>query len=144
MPGMCESFVLVSDKLQYTKLSVYAFTDHLIKFLKNKYAAIRKINVFSDGASSQFKQRYLFSNLYLWEQKYEITLAWIFFATSHGKGVVDGLGGTVKRSVWRHVRSGQSHVTTPMSFHDVARQCNPSINISFISSATISENQIML
>ena len=57
--------------------------------------------------------------------------------------MVDGLGGTVKRSVWRHVRSGQSHVTTPTSFHDVARQCYPIINISFISIATISENRIM-
>jgi len=56
-----ESFVLVSDERQHTKL-----IDYLIRFLKDKYPAIKKINVFfSDGASSQFKQRFLFSNLYL-------------------------------------------------------------------------------
>ena len=37
---------------------------------------------------------------------------WNFFATPHGKGVVDGLGGTVKRAEWRHVRSGKVHMTT--------------------------------
>jgi len=35
-------------------------------------------------------------------------------------------------------------VTTATSFYDAARECNPNINIAFISSATISENQTML
>ena len=28
-------------------------------------------------------------------------IRWNFFATSHGKGVGDGIGGTLKRAVWR-------------------------------------------
>ena len=44
---------------------------------------------FSDGATSQFKQRYLFSNLHSWEMEHDIELSWNFFATSHGKGVVE-------------------------------------------------------
>ena len=43
---------------------------------------------------------------------HHLKLTWNFFAISHEKGVVDGLGGTVKRAVWRHVRSGQVHRTT--------------------------------
>lgn len=30
---------------------------------------------------------------------------WIFFAASHGKGAVDGLGGTVKRVAWTGMKS---------------------------------------
>ena len=60
----------------------------------------RKISVFSDGASSQFKQWFLFSNLHLWEAEFGVKLTWNLSATSHGKGVVDGIGGTVKRTVW--------------------------------------------
>lgn len=142
--GIKESFVIISDELQHTKVSVYAFMDYLIKFLKSKYSTIKNINVFSDGASSQFKQRFLFSNLYLWEQQHTIKMAWHFFATSHGKGVVDGLGGTVKRSVWRYVRTGKTHVSTPITFYEVARERNPNVNIAFITSVNIAENQTML
>jgi len=60
--------------------------------------------MFNDGPTSQFKQRFLFSNLHYWEQAYEISIKWNFFATSQGKGVVDGIGGTVKRMVWRNIR----------------------------------------
>jgi len=44
------------------------------------------------------------------EQDHGVKIWWNFFATSHGKGPVDGLGGSVKRSVWRHVKSGMSHI----------------------------------
>ena len=44
--GASENFVLDSDELRHTKLSAFSFTDYLIKFLLDKYAAIKKINVF--------------------------------------------------------------------------------------------------
>ena len=68
-------------------------------WLKEKYASIETID---DGATLQFKQSYLFSNLHSWEMENDIELSWNFFATSHGKGDVDGIGGTIKRTVWRH------------------------------------------
>ena len=114
------SIVIISDYLQHTKLSVYAFMNKIFSILKEKYPSIKKINVFSDGASSQFKQRFLFSNLHKWEIDFDVDLKWHFFATSYGKGVVDGLGGTLKRSVWRHVRSGRGEASTPEDFYKVA------------------------
>ena len=77
--------------------------------------------------------RYLFSNLYSWEQEHDIKIKWHFFATSHGKGVVDGIGGTVKRSVWRRVRSGKAHITNPAEYAEVAKDRNPVIYIQFIT-----------
>ena len=136
-----ESLVIVSDELQHTKVSVHAFMASIISTLKNKYATITEIDIFSDGASSQFKQRYLFSNLHTWEQQFGLSLRWHFFATSHGKGVVDGLGGTVKRSVWRYVRSGQGQASTPLSFHNVAVQRNPNINVMFMAKENILHNE---
>ena len=63
----------------------------LYKYLVEKYPSIKLINTFSDGAASQFKQRYLFSNIHLWETNLNIQILWHFFATSHGKGAVDGM-----------------------------------------------------
>ena len=59
----CESYVLISDELSLTKHSVYVFMDYIFKQLTEKFPAIKKT---SDGASQQFKQRFLFSNLHIW------------------------------------------------------------------------------
>jgi len=100
---------------------------------------ISSIDVFSDGPTSQFKQRFLFSNLYYWEQAHEISIKWNFFATSHGKGVVDGIGGTVKRTVWRNVRCEKNHILNAKEYAELAKQLCPNIQIDFISKNLIDE-----
>ncbi|CAF1021678.1 unnamed protein product [Adineta ricciae] len=52
-------------------------------------------------------QRFHFRNLTRIANKYNISLSWNFFATSHGKGVVDGIGGSAKRLVWSAVLVGE-------------------------------------
>ncbi|XP_071950782.1 uncharacterized protein [Antedon mediterranea] len=91
-----ESIVIISDDLDHTKISVHAVMSLILTKIKEKYPTIENMNVFSDGAGAHFKQRFLFSNLFNWEKLFNINLKWNFFATSHGKGVVDGHGGTVK------------------------------------------------
>jgi hypothetical protein len=51
--------------------------------------------------------------------------------------VVDGIGGTVKRSVWRHVRSGKAHITNPAEYAEVAKDRNPGIDVQFITKDSI-------
>ena len=101
--------------------------------LRAKFPSTQAINIFSDGPTSQFKQRFLFSNLHHWEQDHDITIRWNFFATSHGKGVVDGIGGTVKRTVWRHIRSERSHITTPHDYAALAKQLCSNVQIEFVA-----------
>ena len=138
--GVSESCVLVSDELQHTKL-----TDYLIRFLKDKYPAIKKINVFfrmvlahNSSSGSCFlictcRRRNIMSTRHGISLQLHIVKGWL----------VNGLGSTVTRSVWRHVQSGLAYVTTPTSFYEAARECNPNINKAFISSASICENQTM-
>ena len=135
--GKSKSFAIISDALTHTKQSVYVFMDYIMKYLRGDSQSLKVLNVFSDGASSQFKQKYLFSNLHSWEQEYNLKLKWNFFATSHGKGVVDGIGGTVKRAVWRHVKSGKVHIATADQYAKVAEERNPNIHVHFIPKADI-------
>ena len=55
--------VISSDGLQHNKLSVYKFMERILTKLKEKASipSISEVHVVSDGASSQFKQRFLFS-----------------------------------------------------------------------------------
>ena len=94
-------------KAQKENMSEHQLEEHRLK------ERLRMDQWTSDGPTSQFKQRFLFSNLHHWEQDHDITIRMNFFATSHGKGVVDGIGGTVKRSVETHsVREKSCHHST--------------------------------
>jgi len=79
-------------------VAVYLFQRALITFLKSAlpFAEINKITYFSDGAASQYKNQKNFVNLCSHEADFGIKAEWHFSATSHGKGVCDGIGGTVK------------------------------------------------
>ena len=114
-----ESIVIVSDDLDHSKQSIYTYMQYILNHLKAKCPNIKILDVFSDGAGSQ---KYLSSNLYSWEKDHKINIHWNSFATSHGKGVVDGIGGTVKRAVWRYVRSKQAHITNAMEYAEIAQQ----------------------
>ena len=58
---------------------------------------VNKVFYFTDGSSAQYKNRKNFANLTYNKDDFSSDAEWHFFATSHGKGPWDGLGGTVKR-----------------------------------------------
>lgn len=66
------------------------------------------MSISTDGAASQFKQKFTLSNVTHYLSEKGITVQWNFFATSHGKGAVDGIGGQVKRKAWLAALSGKS------------------------------------
>lgn len=129
--------VVISDDLNHTKYSIYIFMQCIFHSLIAKFPNVELIDVFSDGPTSQFKQQYLFSNLHSWEQEQEVTIKWNFFATSHGKGVVDGIGETVKRVVWRHIQSEKSHINTPHEYAMLAKNLCPNIEVKFIPKSDV-------
>ncbi|CAH3184308.1 unnamed protein product, partial [Porites lobata] len=76
----CESHVIVSDDLKHDKTSVAVFMCKVVNDLK----------------------RYSAHFLHLLQGQ-GLNIQWNYFATSHGKGAVYGIGGTVKRMVWNAV-----------------------------------------
>ena len=71
-----------------------------INKLINKILLQHNIFYFSNGAASQYKNKYDFLNLINHKNDFGINAEWHFFATSHGKGACDGIGGTVKRHAY--------------------------------------------
>ena len=58
-------------------------------------------------------------------QTFELkTLERIFSATSHGKGAVDGIGGTAKRMVYSTMKSGNVQVLNADDFCQVVKEKN--------------------
>ena len=89
--GGCHSIVIVSDYLSHDRFAVNVFLKAIVDWLDDNIHKFKEYSFFSDGAASQFKQRFHLCSLSLLDRD----VTWQFFATSHGKGAVDGIGGTV-------------------------------------------------
>jgi hypothetical protein len=60
---------------------------------------VRRVHFFSDGAASQFKNRFMFNWLSSFEEGFRMACQWNFFATCHGRGIWDAEGGRLKNKV---------------------------------------------
>ena len=74
----------------------------------------KPVSIWSNGPSSQFKNQFIIAALKFLQHKLQIT--WNCFATSHGKGPVDGIGGAVKRQEWTSVKARKLIVCDAKSF----------------------------
>lgn len=71
-------------------------------FVLDQGFKFKYVYVFLDGFSFQFKNRYMVNFYYKFRLE-DMNFIWYFFVMLYGKGVVDGIGGIVKRVVWRVV-----------------------------------------
>ncbi|CAF1214726.1 unnamed protein product [Didymodactylos carnosus] len=100
------SFALPSSDISHDKYVVNSALELILNHIKTILPNLKEVSFFNEGAASQFKQRFHFRNLIRLSSEYKIRTSWHFFATSHGKGVVDGIGGSIKRVDWSAVLGG--------------------------------------
>lgn len=74
------------------------------------------MKIWSDGPSSQFKNKFIGSIIPIFEKKLKKNIFWNFFATAHGKGCVDGIGATVKKRVKGQILSRKAVVNCAKDF----------------------------
>ncbi|XP_060754349.1 uncharacterized protein LOC132865864 isoform X2 [Neoarius graeffei] len=129
-----QSYVIVSDELQHDKNAVTAFLTTLVKDLEVRFPEMQKLHIFSDGSASQFKNRFVWFFLAstFMEIFPAITAEWHYFATGHGKGAVDGVGGTVKRAVGTAVLSREVVVANAENFAETAKKVCPKMEVLFV------------
>ena len=118
-----KNFVVLSEYIFHDANCVHLFNERLISHLRQEFGVenVKKIFYFSDGAGSQYKK---FNFVNLIEH---------FFATFHGKGACDGVGGCVKRSAHRASlrRIYGDEITTPEKFYCWPKKKFQNINFSF-------------
>ena len=73
----------------------------------------------------------------------KIKLHWHFFATSHGKGVVDGIGGVVKRLVWSAILAG-AVCRSSADFIKIAKSKTNKINRAEITKNEMDNSKVKL
>ncbi|CAF1514548.1 unnamed protein product, partial [Rotaria sordida] len=126
------NYSLISDDVSHDKYSIHVFLTKIIINLKNKFPSLETINIFSDGAASQFKQRFSFANLTFLSNDHRLNFIWNFFSSGHGRGAVDGVGGSVKRLVWKGVMAKQCIISNANDFAHYAIAVAKNINIIYV------------
>ena len=137
--NVCESYVIISDDKDHDKKSVAAFMWRIInECVIKKHPNVDKVKLFSVGPSSQSKNRFIVN--FLHKIMKIVHIEWNYFATSHGKGVVDGIGGTVKRLVWNAVMTRKvAAVQDALSFYKVAKSLDIAVNVLLVTAKEIND-----
>lgn len=113
--------VIVSDDKGHNKESIIVFLDTL---MRNMPKHVKSIDFWSDGPSSQFKNKFAVCIMEYLQEKTGISIKWNYFAASHGKGPVDGVGAIVKRYVTSKIMTRKVIVQDIESFLNAAEGCN--------------------
>lgn len=123
--GKQRPYAIVSDNSDHTKDTIVVYMSKILDLIPEYVTEIR---VWSDGPSSQFKNKYIAASIKTLQDKFNKNIIWNYFATSHGKGPVDGIGGSVKRQVRQAVLSHKEIVQNATDFCNVAKNvCNVNI-----------------
>lgn len=94
--GTIHPIVKASDELNHSKNTIILHVDKILNEIPKE---IESVNIWSDGPTSQFKNKYIAAALPTLNEKHNLKINWNFFTMSHGKGPVDGIGGSLKRQV---------------------------------------------
>ena len=101
---------------------------------------------FSDGCAGQYKNCKNFINLCHHYEDFGLAAELHLFATSHGKGPPDGVGGSVKREAAKaslqRVCSG--HNTTPLELFTFCQSKMTGITFKYLTSQDWGEEQSLL
>ena len=142
----CQCFLVCSDTKDKDKDTVAAFLfslyeNHLFPTISDE---IEEEIIWSDGPTSEFKNKFVMKLLHQLSTQFQKKFSWKFSATSHGKGVVDGIGGRAKSLVRQKVMSRSSDPTivqSPKNFADTARKLMPKTTVLYIPESEIRREQ---
>lgn len=132
------SYIVISNELSHDKCTVWVFLHKIIQDLKIHYPSLKKVLIFSDGCAAQFKNRFTLSNICHSKSNWGVDVEWSFFASSHGKGAVDGVGATAKRMLWSAIMSRKAIINNSWEcFNYLKSKDIKGMHIFFIAVADI-------
>ena len=113
---ICESVTISSELSDHSRAAAITSVLIVIDHLREKQHVPLKNNfiVWSDGFSAQFQSQFVFKLLSRIDSCLNIT--WCYNERHHGKGHINGTGGTLKDCVYHDVMSGKCVIDIPKPF----------------------------
>ena len=117
---------VISESNNHSRIAAFSCIVTIVDELKKLTNKLRKVILWSDGCSSQFRSKFVFALLTHFDRN--IALQW-----NYGKGPMDGVGGTIKRVVYGLVKFRHITINTAEEFAAEASKSVPSIKSLFLS-----------
>lgn len=122
-----KSIVVITESSDHNRITSMSSLKQVVEiaeeWTKRKF---HRLIVWSDGMGSQFRSRFVFKILSA-TILVDKSLSWFYNERHHGKGPMDGVGGTLKNVVFRKVKSNKAVIYNPKEFAEAASQFVPSV-----------------
>lgn len=122
---------VISESNDHSRIAAFSCVITIVNELKRLVGPIERVILWSDGCASQFRSKFVFALLTHFEKG--INLEWHYNEAHHGKGPMDGVGGTIKRVVYGLVKSRKVVINSAEEFAVEASKAVPSIKSIFLS-----------
>lgn len=129
------AIAISSENLHHNKDTVVVNIDRILTEIPKD---IKEVRIWSDGPASQFKNRFIANSLPVMETRHNFKITWNFFATSHGKGPVDGIGSALKRRVRNLVMRREKTVSNARDFSEAVNK-NSKLHVIFMNNEDFSK-----
>ncbi|CAG9790187.1 unnamed protein product [Diatraea saccharalis] len=134
-----QSFCTISESNNHRPAAIWAHLTPIINIIKNKTPNVTILHFYTDGPSSQYRQKNNFYLLTEFTKKLGFDYAtWSYFESGHGKSVADGIGGCVKRTLDRKVSQGVD-VADAEDAHKILNECLKVTKVFLIKESDIDE-----
>lgn len=131
---------IVSEANDHSRINAFTCTSKVIDCVEERLPllnTLKQVYLWSDGCSAQFRSRFVFNLLtYLHPDK---QIEWHYNEAHHGKGPMDGIGGTLKNKVFQEVKSGRIVVKNPKDFSLYASRLLESITTMYLAMEDVVE-----
>ena len=117
-----ENVVVVFEASDHSRIAAFTCINKVFNFVHEKHELPLKVtlHVWSDGCAGQFHSRYVLSLLLTLDKT--VNLRWYYNERHHGKGPMDGVGGTIKNRVYRDVMSNKCLIKSAEEFSNHANK----------------------
>ena len=88
----------IRESNDHSRIAAFSCIVTTVDELKKLKGELRKVILWSDGCSSRFRSKFVFALLTHFDRN--IALQWNYNEAHHGKGLMGGVGGTIKRVVY--------------------------------------------
>ena len=120
-----KNFPLVTPENDHSCNISFGLNNFILSTMQADYDIIKTVKFWSGCCASQFRSQFAFFMLSKFD--HSINIEWNYFEANHGKGVVDGIGGTVKHAVYSHVLTNRVAIKSPKQFAKYANEILPKI-----------------
>ena len=128
--------MVISEASDHSKIAAFSCVSNVFQFVRHNLPLKVTLHIWSDGYAAQFRSRYVFTLLTTMSRS--VILNTHYNERHHGKGPMNGVGGTLKNIIFRDVMSEKCFIQNAEEFSNYANTV-----VNGITSVYLPQNNVL-